>query len=92
MSTTEAKSEKEDKSFIDWLMEDDAPNIGIATKEPLPEYVEGVKTEFKRIEWPSKEQLGKEFVSVVIIVAIISIIIYVIDLGLDNLIKPLVGG
>lgn len=92
MSTTKAKGEKEDKGFMDWLMEDDAPNIGIATKEPLPEYIEGVKTEFKRIEWPSKEQLGKEFVSVVMIVAIISAIIYVIDLGLDNLIKPLVGG
>ncbi len=79
----------EKKGFWQWLTEDDSPEIGIATKESLPDYIEGVKSEFKQIEWPSKEQVYKEFFTVLVIVAAITAIIFVIDLGLDSLIKPL---
>ena len=79
------------KGFWQWLTEDDSPEIGIATKESLPDYIEGVKSEFKKIEWPSKDQVYKEFFTVLIIVAIISAAIFMIDLGLDSLIKPLTG-
>jgi len=93
-TTTKDKSPSpaaEKASFWQWLTEDDSPEIGIATKESLPEYVEGVKSEFKRIEWPSKEHAQKEFVAVLVIVAAIATMIFVIDLGLDNLVTFLGG-
>jgi|GEM_PF-1394834 len=77
------------KTFWQWLTEDDSPEIGIATKESLPEYISGVKSEFQHIEWPSRQQVYKEFFTVIVIVAIITAAIFVIDLGLDSLIKPL---
>ncbi len=88
---TPPNSETQKKGFWQWLTEDDSPEIGIATKESLPEYIRGVKSEFLHIEWPSREQVYKEFFTVLVIVAIISAAIYVIDLGLDSLIKPLTG-
>ncbi len=58
MEKTQDPSEKKEKSaFMKWLMEDDAPEIGFATKEPLSDYLRGVKSEFKKIDWPSKEQI-----------------------------------
>ncbi len=90
MPATQAPNqESPKKTFWQWLTEDDSPEIGIATKESLPDYIEGVQSEFKRIEWPSREQLYKEFFTVIVIVAAITAIIYMIDLGLDSLIKPL---
>ncbi|MDA0772135.1 MAG: preprotein translocase subunit SecE [Cyanobacteria bacterium] len=86
------KEDKKDKSeFMKWLTEDDAPEIGIASKEPLPDYLRGVKTEFNKIEWPSKEQVQNEFTTVVIIVAIISAIVYFIDIGLDKVVDTIKG-
>ena len=90
-ATQTPNQEAPKKTFWQWLTEDDSPEIGIATKESLPEYIEGVKSEFKHIEWPSKQQLYKEFFTVIVIVAAIAAIIFVIDLGLDSLIKPLTG-
>lgn len=86
------KSDNEKKSgFMEWLTEDDSPEIGIASKEPLSEYFKGVKFEFKKIEWPTKEQMGYEFFAVVVIVAIIAALIYGIDLGLDKVINFITG-
>jgi preprotein translocase subunit SecE len=80
------KAEEKKSGFMEWLTEDDSPEIGIASKEPLGEYFKGVKAEFKKIQWPTKEQLQSEFIAVVVIVAIISAIVYFIDLGLDKVI------
>ena len=41
-------NEDKDNSILSWLAEEDAPEIGIAVKEPLPEYAKGVVYEFKR--------------------------------------------
>jgi preprotein translocase subunit SecE len=91
METTQKKNSEEKNGFMRWLMEDDSPEIGIASKEPLNEYLAGVKTEFKKIQWPSKDQLKNEFVAVLIIVAIITVIVYGIDLGLDKLVSLIKG-
>lgn len=85
------KTKKEKSGIIDWLMEDDSPEIGIATKEPIGEYFRGIKTEFDKIEWPSKEQLRVEFIAVVVIASIISALVYVIDIGLDKVINTIKG-
>jgi len=85
------KSNTEESSktpgFFDKMMEDNSPEIGIGTKEPLGEYFKGVKSEFKRIEWPNREQVTQEFFTVIVIVTIITCLIFLIDIGLDSLIK-----
>lgn len=91
MEKTKESNKKEKQGFFDLLAEDDTPEIGIATKEPLGEYFQGVKSEFKRVEWPSREQVVQEFLAVIIIVAIISAVIYGIDLGLDGFINIIAG-
>ena len=86
------KTETKKPGFFDLLSEDDSPEIGIASKEPLGEYFQGVKYEFKRIEWPPKSQIGQEFFAVVVIVSIIAAMIFVIDLGLDKFLNLISGG
>ena len=86
------KEEKEEKTgFVKWLTEDDSPEIGIASKEPLGDYFRGVQFEFRKIVWPTKEQLQNEFTTVIVIVAIISALVFVIDLGLDRAISIIKG-
>lgn len=88
---TEATTEDKKSTFMDWLTEDDSPEIGIGSKEPLPEYFQGVKTEFKKIQWPTKDHLQNEFVAVLVIVAIISVAVYLIDMGLDTVLSTIKG-
>lgn len=90
MENTKTK-EEEKSGFMSWLMEDDSPEIGIASKEPLGEYFKGVKTEFKKITWPEKDQVQNEFFAVVVIVAAITVIVYAIDLGLDKIVSMIKG-
>jgi preprotein translocase SecE subunit len=85
------KTEEKKSGFMQWLTEDDSPEIGIATKEPIGEYFEGVKTEFNKIQWPDQDQVKSEFITVIVIVAIISAIVYFIDLGLDQVIGTIKG-
>ncbi len=89
MVDTKEKTNSNNKpaGFLEWLTEDDSPEIGIATKEPIQEYFSGIKSEFGKIQWPNKEQMGNELTTVLVIVAIISALVYVIDLGLDKFIK-----
>jgi len=89
MEKTDIKKEK--NKILEWLMEDDSPEIGIASKEPLADYFRGVKTEFKKIEWPTKEQLKLEFMAVIVIAAIISVLVFFIDLGLEKFINSIKG-
>jgi len=73
------KSEK--NKFLAWLTEDDSPEIGLAVKEPLPQYLRGVVHEFKKINWPNREDVLREFANVLIIVAIIATMIYAFDMA-----------
>ncbi len=82
---TKKNTDDKENSILSWLAEEDAPEIGIAVKEPLPEYVQGVGYEFKKITWPTREQVTNEFINVIIIVAIISVMVYAFDIGFDNL-------
>ena len=77
-----AKPEK--NKFLSWLTEDDSPEIGIAVKEPLPQYLQGVVYEFKKIDWPTKEEVAREFVNVLVIVTIIAAMIYVLDIAFER--------
>ena len=91
VENNQQNSDSKENPLLSWLAEEDTPEIGIATKEPLPEYAKGVAYEFKKITWPTKEQVTNEFINVIIIVAIISATIYALDIGFDNLFSLLKG-
>ena len=42
-------------------------------------WFKGLKAEFKKIVWPDKESLGKQTVAVVIITAVLSVVIALLD-------------
>lgn len=46
----------------------------------LKEFLSEVKTEFEKISWPSKDQISKEFVAVLVLVAVLSGIIFGLDI------------
>ena len=56
--------------------------MGDAANEKAPvkkSWFKGLKSEFKKIVWPDKESLAKQTVAVVIITAILSLIIALLD-------------
>ena len=67
--------------------------MGDAANEKAPvvkSWFNGLKAEFKKIIWPDKKSLGKQTVAVVIITAVLSVIIALLDLvikfGIDVII------
>ena len=91
MQSQVENQENKKNSFMQWLTEDDSPEIGIATKEPLKDYVQGVKTEFKKISWPTREQAFSELLTVIVIVALITVLVFALDIGLDKVINTFRG-
>ncbi|MDY6325676.1 MAG: preprotein translocase subunit SecE [Catonella sp.] len=49
-------------------------------------FFDGVKTEFKKIIWPTKKDLGRESTSVIATTVVLGLIISLLDLGLQKLI------
>ncbi|MBR6364491.1 MAG: preprotein translocase subunit SecE [Lachnospiraceae bacterium] len=49
-------------------------------------FFKGVKTEFSKIVWPSKDDVAKETVAVVAVSAAVGAIIYVADIAFKTLI------
>ena len=60
------------------------------TKPAKKSFFKGVKSEWKKITWPSKETLFKESTAVIIISILLGLVIALIDaaikLGLDKII------
>lgn len=60
-----------------------------ADKAPKPSFFKGVKTEFKKINWPDKDSLLKQSTAVVCISvvtgAIIAILDFLLQYGIDFL-------
>ncbi|MBR1470122.1 MAG: preprotein translocase subunit SecE [Lachnospiraceae bacterium] len=48
-------------------------------KAKKPGFFKGVKTEYKKISWPDKSSLTRQTVAVVVITAILSVLIAVLD-------------
>ena len=55
------------------------------------DWITGLKAEFRKIIWPTKEQLAKETTAVVIVSVILGVIIalldFIIQYGIDFLVK-----
>lgn len=54
-------------------------------------WVTGLKAEFRKIIWPTKEDVAKETTAVVITSIILGLIIAVLDLGIQYGVNFLVG-
>ena len=50
-----------------------------AEKAPKKSFLKAVKSEFKKIIWPDKKSLGKQTLAVIVITAVLSVIIALLD-------------
>ena len=51
----------------------------------------GVKSEFNKIIWPTKESLARQTTAVVVVSVIVGLIIAVLDFGIQELVNILVN-
>lgn len=55
------------------------------------EYLGEVKSELKKVHWPSKQELSEHTLTVIVMVLITAIFIYCIDAGVGAVIEKLIG-
>lgn len=58
-----------------------------SNKNKLPTYFKGVKSEMKKVAWPNKKELINYTGVVIGISAIVSIVVYLLDLGIHGVLK-----
>lgn len=56
-----------------------------AKKGKMSAYFKGVKSEMKKVVWPSKKELMNYTGVVILISGIISLIVYLLDIGIHRL-------
>lgn len=57
----------------------DAANEKAPKTSTVKSWFKGLKAEFKKIVWPDKKSLGKQTVAVIVITAVLSVIIALLD-------------
>lgn len=60
-------------------------------KEGLARYLKNVRIELKKVVWPSKEELVKYSILVMILSAIAAAFIYVFDFAIHNILQLIIG-
>ena len=68
-----------------------APQSAQKEKFNFKNWIEAHVAEFKRIVWPSKEELAKETATVIVVSLIVGIIILLIELGFEQASSALVN-
>ncbi|MCI5494146.1 MAG: preprotein translocase subunit SecE [Lachnospiraceae bacterium] len=61
------------------------------TNAPKESWFEGVKAEFGKIIWPTKESLARQTTAVVVVSVIVGLIITLLDSGIQQLVNILVN-
>ncbi len=56
-------------------------------KGKMSTYFRGVKAEMRKVIWPSKKELINYTGVVILISAIVSIVVYLLDLGIHGILK-----
>ncbi|MBC8591601.1 preprotein translocase subunit SecE [Wansuia hejianensis] len=56
-------------------------------KGKMSTYFRGVKAEMRKVVWPSKKELINYTGVVILISAIVSIVVYLLDLGIHGILK-----
>ena len=64
---------------------------GNSKKAGISSFLQGVKTEFKKIVWPGREQVFKQAVAVVIVAFVIGIVIALLDAAFGAGLNALMG-
>lgn len=59
-------------------------------KGQLSTYFRGVKAEMRKVIWPSKKELINYTGVVILISAIISIVVYILDFGIHGILKLII--
>jgi len=60
-------------------------------KENVSSKIGIYKGEFAKITWPTRQEMVKQTITVIITCAIIAAVIFVMDIGLNELLSLLVG-
>ena len=57
------------------------------SKGKLTTYFKGVRSELKKVIWPTKKELLNYTAVVTVLSAVVSIVVYVLDLGIHGVLK-----
>ena len=60
-------------------------------KRTFSRYMRGVRSEFKRVVWPTKSQLVNYTIVVLVVSLVVSGLVYILDFILQHLLKLFVG-
>ncbi len=55
------------------------------------QYINEVGVEYRKITWPPQKEAVAGMVGVVVIVSIITVVLFIVDLGLGQVMKKLLG-
>ena len=56
-------------------------------KGRIRSYFSGVRTELRRVQWPSRPELINYSVAAIVMLIIVGVVVYVVDLGFVNLFR-----
>jgi len=59
--------------------------------QKIRKFIADVRAEFRKVTWPTRDQTIKQTGVVLVLVAIISVFLGVVDLGLSELYKLIMG-
>ena len=60
-------------------------------KGRIRSYFSGVRTELRRVQWPSRPELINYSVAAIVMLIVVGVIVYVVDLGFVNLFRLYTG-
>jgi len=69
---------------------DVVPKTTEKTKTSPTEYLGEVKTELKRVHWPSKQELSEHTLTVIVMVLVTALFIFCIDAGVGAVVEKLI--
>ncbi len=67
------------------------PNIFVRAIRSIIEYFLGVREEFMKVVWPTKEALGSSTVTVFVICAVFALGFWLVDTGFLALLRKVLG-
>jgi preprotein translocase subunit SecE len=62
----------------------------VSTKDKLSTYLKGVKSEMKKVMWPSKKELINYTGVVILISVLVAVIVYVLDIGINGVLSLII--
>ena len=60
-------------------------------KGRIRSYFSGVRTELRRVQWPSRPELINYSVAAIVMLIVVGVVVYIVDLGFVNLFRLYTG-